>query len=217
MKTSLATTLSIIGVLASGTAAYSMNTVMLNNSTPDTASSATMPEASASVPQVTGYAPTASGRVEQASTVADMQSVPVSATPAVAQASSSSAATASQQAQTTATASTAVQGATYDLGKLGSVTLRASSGFVEVLSVASTWSVERIHGNGRLSLIFTKASERYVLDVTANGTALKTTLSNQTSAPATTTAPMREPHEDEDEEDHEDHEDHEESEAERDD
>jgi hypothetical protein len=193
-----------------------MNTVMLNNSTSDTASSATMPEASTSIPQVTGYVPTASGRVEQASTVADMQAVPVTATPAGAQSSSSSAATASQQAQTTAPASTAVQGATYDLGKLGSVTLRASSGFVEVLSLASTWSVERIHGNGRLSLIFTKASERYVLDVTANGTTLKTTLSNQTPPP--TTAPKRE-HDEDDEhhEHHEDHEDHEENEAERDD
>jgi hypothetical protein len=216
MKTSLATAVSVVGVLLSGTAAYSMNTTILSRTSAEAASAAALAPASTTSTEATTTSEVLDGgRVEEASTgssIGGATTPQVSATPFD---STPEVAAQTPPAVLSSAPSTTAPGATYDLGKLGNVSLRSSNGFVEVLSISSTWTVERIHGNGRLSLVFTKASERYVLDVTADGSTLQTTLTNQTPPPVTTTAPRHETKERHEEDDED--EGHEDDESERDD
>lgn len=203
---SLSSVLSVVGVLAAAGAAYATNSTVMNTASPTETRPEAVSTASASMsPAPLSTSPTSldSPAVSIAALPDQLQTV-TPATPGFELPATRTPAPASPTAATSSGSSAPV--AAYDLGRLGRVSLRATEGFVEVVSLNSTWSVERIHGNNRLVLVFSKGGERFAFDVRAAGTSMTTNLVDQTPPPPTTTSP-RDHESDDDHYEHEEHDD----------
>lgn len=135
MKTSLATTLSVIGVLASGAGAFAVNSYVLDSSSnvsyaapaEVTVVDPAFVEAAASAQSIEGQAVTTSPDAPRASTPKTPASAPTATTVA-------------PRLNTTAITETS----TYNVGESGRVTLEISNGSLRVVSVApnSGWTAK---------------------------------------------------------------------------
>lgn len=214
MKSSVATLFSIVGVAVSGAAAYSFNTVIL--SSPQTPTAFVEPYVpttqnsyvlqSSTVPG--GGVATQEGAVDSAGSVATETSIPF--------ASQTEAAT-TLESRTLARQDQTV---TYDLGRLGTITVREAGDVVGVVAAQSSWRVSSTSQGSKTSVRFVSSTEEYMFTISSSRGALTTTLAETTPARKTTTTvprPRSEEREDEEDEEDEEHESSDGYEEERDD
>lgn len=198
MKASIATTLSVAGVIAAGAAAFAVNTAVLDNGTKSAAlaqDATTLPLASAGNGPL--GAPAGGGRD------VTHQDAPVG--PATAVTSPPATAVPTNLTDTTTT---------YKVGSSGSVVVDTSAGYINVVSVvpAAGWTAEPaiLQADGSVKIHFSNSTDRVEFVASLVGGAVKVAVtSDRIQQPTTPTMPPVYGGGDDDDDDHEDHEDHE--------
>lgn len=198
MRSSIATVVSIVGVAVTSVAAYSFNTVILSSS---------------------------DGVVSVAdSTVTEVQSSPVSSPGNVTQATVGTSVAGVTGAEASLPFVTSVetsptlvprtlarqdQTVTYDLGRLGTITVRESADVVSLVTAQSAWRVASTSQGKQTSVRFSNAAEEYVFVIYSALGSLTTTLTETTPARQTpSTVPRQRDTERDDDDDDDEYEEH---------
>ena len=205
MKKSIATVISVAGVLGAGAAAYAVNSSVLSATTSNGLTAATVATFAPSGSTVTpggGVVAAGSGDTASPAPIAPASETPASVAPAT-----TTAATVAPLSSTPVPASTRTS---YKVGAAGTVVLDSADGVLTIAGVnpAAGWTATKTTGGTRTANVhFTSATMRVEFVATLSNGAIGVDVNSVALAPPTTTRPYDDDHYEDHDDDHEDHDD----------
>jgi hypothetical protein len=211
MKKSIASVISVAGVLGAGAAAYAVNTSVLNATSSNNLAAVTAPVETFGSTDPADSSGTVGGAgiavaPPAAATPATVAQAPAAVPPTTAASANLTPVAVAPLSSTPVAASSLT---TYKVGTAGSVVIDAADGLLAVASAtpAAGWTARKVvHGSTHSEVVFSSSTMKVYFEATLSNGFVLTSVRSEAVAPPVTVRPPR--HDDDDDDDrYEDHDD----------